>query len=75
MVQRGQKLSLHDVTYGQRARRLSMTPGRAEEIRELLQRGRRLSIRDIALKVGLSTSTVHWIVTRELGMLRFVLTG
>lgn len=46
----------------------STTSGKANEIRELLQSDRSLTIRDIALKVGLNTSTVHSIVTRELGM-------
>ena len=44
------------------------TSGKADEIRELLQSERRLTISDIGLKVGLSTSTVHSIVTRDHSM-------
>ena len=58
----------HDVTDRPRSGRPSATSEKADEIRELLQSDRRLTIRDIGLKVGLSTSTVHSIVTRKLGM-------
>ena len=44
------------------------TSEKANEIRELLQIDRKFTIRDIGLKVGLSTSTVHSIITRELSM-------
>ena len=58
----------HDVTDRPRSGHPSTTSGKADKIRELLQSDRRLTIRDIGLKVGLSTSTVNSTVTRKLGM-------
>jgi hypothetical protein len=41
---------------------------KTEEIRELLQSDRRLTVRDIAAKVGLNTFSFHSIVSKQLSM-------
>lgn len=60
--------SKRDVADRQRSGRPNTTSVKTEEIRELLQSDRRLTVRDIAAKVGLNTFSVHSIVTKELGM-------
>lgn len=53
-----------------RSGRPNTTSGKAEEIRALLRGDRRLTVRDIALKVDLGTASVHSIIANELGMVK-----
>ncbi len=51
-----------------RCGRPNTTSVKTDEIKVLLDSDRRLTLRDISLKVGLGTASVHSIIANELGM-------
>lgn len=53
-----------------RTGRPSVLSGNALEIEALLRSDRRLTVRDIALKTGLVSSSIHRIIRQELGMVK-----